>query len=41
MGLGLFIAREVVQAHGGTIAVSSTVKEGTIFTVTLPRKRHD
>jgi signal transduction histidine kinase len=40
MGLGLFIAREVVQAHGGTIAVSSTVKEGTIFTVTLPRTRH-
>jgi signal transduction histidine kinase len=38
LGLGLFIAREITEAHGGTIAVASTKKEGTIFTVTLPRK---
>ena len=38
LGLGLFIAREVVTAHGGTIAVASTRKEGTTFTVQLPRR---
>lgn len=37
MGLGLYIAREVVAAHGGTIAVASTAQEGTTFTVRLPR----
>lgn len=39
MGLGLFIARQVVEAHGGTIAVSSTEKDGTTFTAAFPRKR--
>lgn len=38
MGLGLFVAREITEAHGGTIAVASTKKDGTTFTVTLPRK---
>ncbi len=38
MGLGLFIAKEVTHAHGGTISVSSTTKDGTVFTVTLPRE---
>ena len=37
IGLGLYIAREVVVAHGGTIAVASTAQEGTTFTVRLPR----
>jgi signal transduction histidine kinase len=36
LGLGLFIAREIVTGHGGTIAVSSTAAEGTAFTVQLP-----
>jgi two-component system, sporulation sensor kinase E len=35
-GLGLPIVREIVEAHDGTIAVSSRLKEGTRFTVTLP-----
>jgi hypothetical protein len=37
IGLGLYIAREVVVAHGGTIAVYSTAEAGTRFTVRLPR----
>lgn len=37
VGLGLYIAREVVAAHRGWIEVRSTASEGTTFTVTLPR----
>jgi K+-sensing histidine kinase KdpD len=36
LGLGLYIAREIVEAHLGTIKVISTVKEGTTFVVCLP-----
>jgi signal transduction histidine kinase len=35
-GLGLSLAREIVEAHGGTIAVSSQPGSGAIFTVRLP-----
>lgn len=38
LGLGLYIAREIVTAHGGTIAVASAASEGTIFTVQIPRR---
>ena len=37
-GLGLHIAREIVIAHGGMIAVASSVATGTVFTVRLPRQ---
>ncbi|HEY0191385.1 MAG TPA: PAS domain-containing protein [Kofleriaceae bacterium] len=37
MGLGLYIAREVVTAHGGSITVASQLGHGTCFTVRLPR----
>ena len=35
-GLGLAIARSIVQAHGGTIAVDSAPNAGATFTITLP-----
>jgi signal transduction histidine kinase len=35
LGLGLYISREIVRAHGGVITVSSD-ESGTRFTVTLP-----
>jgi signal transduction histidine kinase len=38
LGLGLFIVKEVVTAHGGTIEVSSSKADGTLFSVVLPRK---
>jgi two-component system CheB/CheR fusion protein len=36
LGLGLFIAHEIVTAHGGSIAVRSVEGEGSRFTVQLP-----
>ena len=39
IGLGLYIVREIVIAHAGTIEVASTAQEGTTFTVRLPRQR--
>ncbi|RON58458.1 sensor histidine kinase [Pseudomonas frederiksbergensis] len=38
LGLGLFIVKEVVNAHQGTIEVTSNEVDGTLFTVVLPRK---
>jgi sigma-B regulation protein RsbU (phosphoserine phosphatase) len=38
IGLGLFIVRHIVLAHGGTVSVRSTAEDGTTFTVRLPRK---
>ena len=38
IGLGLYIVRELVAAHGGTIEVRSTQAEGTTFVVRLPRR---
>jgi signal transduction histidine kinase len=37
LGLGLFITREIVKEHGGTVSVTSTPEEGTRFVLVLPR----
>lgn len=37
LGIGLFISREIVHAHGGKIDLASTERDGTTFTVTMPR----
>jgi signal transduction histidine kinase len=37
LGIGLFIAKEIVQAHSGTIRVESSKSAGTTFTIHLPR----
>jgi signal transduction histidine kinase len=40
-GLGLAIAREIVNAHGGHINAASEARRGSTFTVTLPAARSD
>ena len=37
LGLGLYISREIVEAHGGRIDMMTARGEGTAFTVHLPR----
>ena len=38
VGLGLYITERIVSAHGGAISVSSSERDGTTFTVELPRR---
>ena len=37
LGLGLYICKQIVEAHGGTLEVCSTVADGTSFTARIPR----
>ena len=37
LGLGLYVVKEIVRAHGGQISVSSTPETGVKFLVSLPR----
>jgi signal transduction histidine kinase len=37
LGLGLYVTKEIVSAHGGTVEVTSSEKDGTTFTARFPR----
>jgi len=39
-GLGLSVSRGIIQAHLGTLEVSSVLGEGSCFTITLPTSEH-
>ena len=39
-GLGLFVARRIVEAHGGHIGIESAPGKGTRIAVALPRALH-
>ena len=40
-GLGLFIARSIAEAHGGTLGVRSVPRHGATFTLSLPADARD
>jgi len=40
LGIGLYISREIIHAHGGRIEVASNPDSGTTFTITMPRQHH-
>jgi two-component system sensor histidine kinase BaeS len=39
-GLGLPIVKEIAEAHGGTVSVTSQVEKGSVFTLHLPIPTH-
>jgi signal transduction histidine kinase len=41
MGIGLFVVKEIVTLHGGTIAVQSSEGSGSTFTICLPLRDVD
>jgi two-component system NtrC family sensor kinase len=39
-GLGLSVSYGIIEGHGGSIEVESTVGKGTTFTIVLPLEQH-
>jgi len=40
LGLGLWVSRQIIEEHGGTITVESSPDHGTTFILTLPKANH-
>ncbi len=40
-GLGLYIAKAIVEAHGGTLTLSQSKRGGALFTITLPTRKNE
>jgi signal transduction histidine kinase len=39
LGIGLFISRQIIQAHGGDVTIESNDSAGTTFIVTMPKQQ--
>ncbi len=39
-GLGLFIAKSIVEAHGGKIGIEDDAGPGTVFFFTIPKREN-
>jgi len=39
VGVGLFLAKRIIELHGGTVSVKSELKRGSLFTIELPIER--
>ena len=38
-GLGLFLSRQIISAHGGSLSIGSTVGEGTVVVIAIPAQQ--
>ncbi|HTG56585.1 MAG TPA: ATP-binding protein, partial [Niabella sp.] len=41
LGLGLYISKQIVERHGGTVSVKSELGKGSVFTFCLPKNPVD
>jgi two-component system, NtrC family, sensor kinase len=39
-GLGLYLSREIVASHGGSLTIDSVVGKGTMVVIALPNQLH-
>jgi|GEM_PF-2781454 len=41
LGIGLYVSSEIIKRHDGTLQIESTVGNGSVFMISLPRKKAD